>query len=466
MKSVNNFYRYTITFALIAIFSNSCKKFVRIGPPINQAVSETVFSDDQSAISAAVGLYSQMMSSSLYFTNGGLSVFCGLSADEIYNTSSSVTYDPFFKNAISPNETTTNFNRFWARAYSFIYQANAVIEGLQKSNTIGISVKQQLTGEMKFARALCYFYLTNIYGDVPLETTTNYVTNSTMARAQSSLVYDQIRSDLIDAENSLTDSYVTEGRVRPNKFTASALLARVYLYQKDWADAELESSSVINSGIYSLLNTSELENVFKAGSNETIWELMSVSTYSNTAEGNTFIPFSNTIKPLLALTPYLMNSFEPGDQRSVPGIWIESDSVDGTKYYYPFKYKIRAMPLGLENNIVFRLAEQYLIRAEARAQQNNLTDAEADLNIIRNRAGLSDIVSSSQLTLLNAIQHERKVEFFAEWGHRWFDLKRTQTADAILGPIKGSDWQSTDVLYPVPSSEIQSNPNLIQNPGY
>ncbi len=466
MKNINNPSKiYIITIAIL-LLNFSCKKFILVDPPVDQVVSESIFSDDKSAVSAVAGLYSQMMSSPLYFTNGGLSVFAGLSADEIYNTSASVTYDPFVKNAIPANESTTNFNRFWAKGYSFIYQANSILEGLQKAIGISGSTKQQLTGEMKLTRALCYFYLTNIYGDVPLEITTNYIINAKMARASSDLIYNQIKLDLIDAESLLKDSYPTPGRVRPNKFTASALLARVYLYQHDWINAELQSSSVINCGIYSLLNTSELGDVFKIGSNETIWELMSVSIFFNTAEGNTFIPFSSTTKPSLALTSTLINSFESGDQRGIPGIWVECDSVNGTDYCYPYKYKVRTEPLGLENNIVFRLAEQYLIRAEARAQQSELVDAESDLNVIRNRAGLPNIIYSSQLTLLSAIQHERQVELFTEWGHRWLDLKRTQQADDILAPIKGSDWQSTDVLYPVPSFEIQSNPNLIQNQGY
>ena len=119
--------------------------------------------------------------------------------------------------------------------------------------------------------------------------------------------------------------------------------------------------------------------------------------------------------------------------------------------------------------MVLRLAEQYLIRAEAKAYQDKLTDAIQDLDIIRNRAGLSLIgdtnPSISKNDFLLAIEQERKVEMFSEWGHRWLDLKRTERAGQILGALK-PDWQDTDQLYPIPNSERLVNPRLTQNPGY
>jgi hypothetical protein len=93
-------------------------------------------------------------------------------------------------------------------------------------------------------------------------------------------------------------------------------------------------------------------------------------------------------------------------------------------------------------------------------------DAQLDLNIVRTRAGLPNTIANDKNSLLSAIEHERQVELFAEWGHRWFDLKRTGRADAILGIEKAPNWQFTDALYPIPFSELQFNPTLTQNPGY
>jgi hypothetical protein len=117
---------------------------------------------------------------------------------------------------------------------------------------------------------------------------------------------------------------------------------------------------------------------------------------------------------------------------------------------------------------VFRLAEQFLIRAEARAHLDKITganSAKADLNMIRDRAGLPPTVASTKEEMLAAILQERRMELFVEWGHRWFDLKRTGKASEVLSVLKPR-WDPTDVLYPIPYNELQLNPNMMQNAGY
>lgn len=116
--------------------------------------------------------------------------------------------------------------------------------------------------------------------------------------------------------------------------------------------------------------------------------------------------------------------------------------------------------------MVLRLAEQYLIRAEARVRQNNISGGQSDLNAIRNRSGLPNTTANDQGSLLLAIEQERRVELFTEWGHRWFDLKRTERAEAVLSPFALKDWQSTDVLFPIPQTEREINSRLTQNEGY
>ena len=178
------------------------------------------------------------------------------------------------------------------------------------------------------------------------------------------------------------------------------------------------------------------------------------------------------------LSQNLLNSFETGDQRAVPGNWIDSINISGITYYFPYQYKIAmqdqnvtsASDMG-EYLMVFRLGEQYLIRAEARAEQNNIAGAQADLNAIRVRAGLANTTASDETSLLAAIMHERQVELFTEWGHRWLDLKRTGNVDAVMSvatPQKanGNPWQSYQQLYPLPLSDLKLDPNLIQNTGY
>ena len=115
--------------------------------------------------------------------------------------------------------------------------------------------------------------------------------------------------------------------------------------------------------------------------------------------------------------------------------------------------------------MVIRLAEQYLIRAEARAQQNKLGEAKTDLDVLRNRAGLPGTTASTQSQILNAVLHERQVELFSEMGHRWIDLKRTGQIDAILS-VEKTGWNTNASLYPIQLSQLEANLNLKQNPGY
>lgn len=448
-------------FIVVIVIFSSCKKFVEVANPINQVVSSEVFSNDATATASVVGLYSQMMQTNLYLVNGGVSVYPGLSADEIYNTSTNASLDPFTQNVIPSNSNIIQTN-LWRYGYNYIYQANACIEGLNSSTGVSAPLKQQLIGEMKFARAFCYFYLVNLFGDVPLETTTNYQTNENLPRTPTVTVYKQIVADLTDAQNLLMAAYPTSGPVRPNLWAATALLARVYLYQQDWKDAETQATNIINSGQYSLV--SNLNNVFLANSPEAIWQLMPVLGTFNTAEGATFIPSSTSVKPTYALNQYLLNAFETGDQRK--GAWLKSNTVSGTPYYYPYKYKVGSSSSKTEYNTILRLAEQYLIRAEARAEQNNIAGAVSDVNVIRQRAVLSQLPTNlSQSACLSAIAQENRIEFFTECGHRWFDLKRTGQINTVLSAEK-TGWSANAALYPLPSNDINLNPLLIQNPGY
>jgi hypothetical protein len=147
-------------------------------------------------------------------------------------------------------------------------------------------------------------------------------------------------------------------------------------------------------------------------------------------------------------------------------MWLKANVISGQSFYYPFKYKVRSGTPVTEYLVVLRLAEQYLIRAEARVQQDKLQAAKDDLNEIRKRAGVPNTTAATKQEILTALEHERQTEFFAEWGHRWLDLKRTERANAVLGVLKVPNWQATDVLYPIPLQEIQRNPALVQNEGY
>jgi hypothetical protein len=268
---------------------------------------------------------------------------------------------------------------------------------------------------------------------------------------------------LLEAQKLLFADYSFSGgeKVEPNKWAATALLARTYLYQKKWSQAEAQSGAIINSNLFSL--PADLNSVFLMNSSEAIWQLMPVLPGFNTSEAQYLVITSNPTR--VSVSASTKNVFEVGDARSTS--WLGTyTATNGNKYQYAYKYKINGRDLPLEEYYtVFRLAEQYLIRAEARAMQNNFTGAVEDLNMIRERAGLTPIdpTGLSQQQVLDRVEQERRAELFIEWGHRWFDLKRSGKIDAVLGAVK-PDWQSKDALFPIPQSEINANPNLVQNP--
>lgn len=396
------------------------------------------------------------------FSNNYTTLYAGMAADELYYYSPSLR-DEFVNNQITQANHNNLTQFFWEPAYKYIYSANLCIEQLNNSGSLSPQRKKSLIGESKFIRAFCYFYLTNLFGGVPLITTSDYRINATKPRSSQSDVYAQIISDLKDAQALLPYDYPTEGRLRPNKYVVEAFLARVYLFNEDWANAEALSTDVINSGIYQL--EPNLNDVFLKESKEAIWQLMPVNPSFNTYEGNAILPATNNDQPKYLLTNTLLNAFEIGDQRKVN--WVASRVFASQTIYYPYKYKIygNSAPL-TEYYMVLRLAEQYLIRSEARAHQDNIPGAQDDINIIRNRAGLSNTMANSKASVLAAIEQERRIELFSEWGHRWFDLKRTGRADAILGALKPATWQPTDVLWPIPQNQINLNSNLTQNSGY
>lgn len=467
---------------------NGCAKLVTVPPPVTELSSENVYSTNSTASGVMTGVYIGFTLGPA-LSPGGASLYRfslegGLSADELtlYGGSTN-SYQPllqFYQNNLMGGGPGTDPQTIWFDCYSGIYKCNQALEKLSGPNGLTTSVRQQLTGEAEFMRAFFYFYLVTLYGNAPLILHSNYGDNVSLARGPQASIYRQIIADLLDAANLLTSGYVggdamspTAERVRPNKWAAKALLARVYLYTGAYDSAEIQSSAVI--GNTSLYDTTSLNSVFLKNSREAIWQVQPVNTGWSTPDAQIFVlsaagPTTGNFNPVY-LSPNLLGSFEQGDARRQN--WIDSVIVNDTTYYYPFKYKSATYNAPVtEYEMVLRLGEQYLIRAEARAKENKIQEAQADLNIIRKRAGLSNTTANDQASLLAAIAHERQVELFTEWGNRWLDLKRTQKVDSVMGmpgdvcAKKGGTWKSDWQWYPVPVYDIVQDPNLTQNSGY
>jgi hypothetical protein len=467
---------YKWTVLLLFVFGlfllTGCNKLLDAGSPSNKVITPQVYASDSLAQAALIGIYFKIMES-FGPHNGYMSRYPGLSTDDLNRSFTLGDDQPFLTNTLAID------NKFvlqtWTNSYTYIYQCNDLLTGLINSKSITPSLRDQLLGESYFLRAFTYFYLVNLYGDVPLVLITDYTKSAGIPRTSIDEVYDQMIADLTEAQQLLTDTYVTTpefplSRVRVNRLAVKALLARIYLYRGEWANAIEAATEVIESGIYQL--ETNLQQTFRYNSREAILQFMPVSNAYNTAEGSLFVPVNPLGRPAFILSDSILKYMEPADLRKA---WIRTVTVSGKQYNSPYKYKLNTGTPREEYNMVLRLAEQYCIRAEARARLNQLPEAVSDLNTIRKRAGLQDLNTiSTQAQAYAAIEQERRIELFAEWGHRWFDLKRwpartldgKKRIDEIMYALRPDTWRTTAALWPIPKDERIRNHALTQNPGY
>jgi len=443
----------------------SCDDFLEVGPNKSELDSELVFKNDNTAIAALEGIYHELQFNGFASGNIQSVTFLGntLADDAIEFAVTNDRYD-FYINTLRVDNSSNN--SIWSSAYKQLYNTNALLEGIKENVDLSETTKNRIKGEAKFLRAFIYYYLVHLYDEVPLVLTTNYHINKSLPRTTIENVYIQIQKDLEDALIYLPEDYIhSEGEhIRPTKYAAYTLLARMALWQDKYDQSINYASEVIDSGKYNLV---ELDDVFKANSVESIWQLVPVDPNIGANEGNLFILENNPNTPnnrsSQSLTEDFSSIWEAGDLRyqNWIGIYTEGES----NYYYPYKYKIKHGGDSEEYSMVIRFAELYLIRAEAYAESGNVQASLDDLNKIRNRAGLPDWTAADVPDIEQAVLDERRRELFSEWGHRWLDLKRFGVIDEVLG-LKKFTWQPHAKLLPIPEQDILRNPFLTQNPGY
>ncbi|MFD2586046.1 RagB/SusD family nutrient uptake outer membrane protein [Croceitalea marina] len=450
-----------ITFLFLTLGLFSCSDFVDVGPPKNFLVSETVFDDPATVESALASIYFKMREQGMVSGNFGVTTGLGIYSDELDYYGFDAGYSQLYLHNVLPgNDVITGW---WGQAYNIIYSANDIIKGIENSTDLTAAEKDLFKGQALFVRCYMHSLLVMLYGDVPYITTTDYLENNVVVRDPETTVVNTIISDLITAVDLLEGTGQNSAeRVLPDEWAAKALLSRMYLWTGNWEEATFLASELINTFILE----ANLGNVFLKESSETIWQLRDGENPKNTQIANQlvirFIPGQT-----YSLTDNLSSAFEEGDLRKTQWTDTISDTDNTVTLRFAHKYKATLNETeSLEYSILFRLAEQYLIRAEARARTGDIPGGLQDLNIIRNRAGLPDTSFATADELVNAILQERRVELFTEQGLRWFDLKRTATAVEALGDLK-MNWKPTNVLLPIPETELETNPNLLpQNPGY
>ncbi len=342
------------------------------------------------------------------------------------------------------------FGPFYTGMYKSILSANNVIENSTNATEVG---------EAKFLRALAYFKLVRVFGDVPVNLTATPSTsdNSILARQPAASVYNQVISDFNDAAAALSAN-INNGRA--SKLAAQGMLGKVYMQLGDYSSAESQLAAVVNgaagAGISLQENFADIFGVDNDLNAEIIYATQVSSSISDEYGFSEFWSWSAGLdtKSLMPLDPDLVAAFDasPGDLRR--DVTINTELMASPKF---------PQTGGPDHDwIELRLGDAILLYAEALNENGNTSAALAQLNTIRSRAGLEASTASSQGEVRQAIANERRLELAFE-GQRWFDLVRTGTVDAEMGQAVNSNYY----LFPLPISEVLASAGVItQNAGY
>lgn len=438
-------------FIIILISLTSCAKVLDVEP--YQSISPEDALKDKTGIERAItGSYSVLGNVGSY---GRYQIIVSdLAADNLDWVATSVDYSEIDQNDINANNIV--IDGIWSANYDGINRVNNILHKLPDIPDLTENEINLFEGEARFLRALFHFNLVNFFGGVPVKTQpTLDLSNIDQARNTRDEVYLQIIEDLTIAEEKLPAS-VAPGHA--GSFSASALLARIYLtrfhlsnVQEDAAKAIEKANKVINEGGFTL--TENYADLFNGNNSEIIFQVVfDAQNYNRLAQN--FFPISLKGLYIIAPSADYMTCYDPIDSVR----FTNSAMTDSTGKSYCNKY--RDIVTGTDRVMVLRLAEMYLIKAEALAYTNgSLDEIKASIDLVRARAGLTGTTASGIEELKTAIENERRYEFAFE-GHRWHDLVRTGRATAVMGI------EEKQTLFPIPLSEMQTNKKMTQNEGY
>lgn len=447
-------------YVLFSLTLFCCNDFEEAEPANNQMLWEDVFNDSQTARAAMTQVYADMRQNGFLTGNGnGIGCLAGCLADELIAYSNIPdSFQAFYTLQITDGSKTVK--ALWNSSYRQIYMCNAILQGITQSTTLEDETKKQLRGEALFSRALVHFYLTNTFGDIPYITVTDYNVNKKMGKIKPAQVYKNIVADLEEAA-MLLPAQESPLKIYPSSKAVYAFLSRVHLYEKEYAKAYNVALSLLED---TELNTLQpLDKVFLKESTGTLWQFAPATASANTLEGGFYVlaaaPSTRT-----ALQPEIVEAFSKDDLRKTA--WI--GSVTGSSvFYFPLKYK-ESRPTGAskEYSVVFRIEEQFLIAAEAALLLHQWDAANHWLSVFKASRGLEHVYSENEEILMAETEQQRRLEFFTESGHRFYDLKRWNRLDQRMTQLK-DNWANRFALLPIPQTELLLNPNLLpQNTGY
>lgn len=451
----------SLTFLLLVFLATSCEKLVEIDDPTNQIGTVQVFEDLQTANSALAGLYSGIFTSSLISGGSdGVGAVLGTYTDDLdcYYTNNNSGALELYRNQQIP--TNPMIEKVWNSSYQQIYAANSLITGVDNSHSLAQEDKDRIKGEALLIRSILYFYLQQIYDEIPYTTTTDYLVNSHLSKLSKEALLQKLEADLNTAVSLLQDTYQNTERIYPNKKVAELMLAKIYLLEQKWGLAEQLAGSIIQNSLYQFQQ--DITKVFNKEGKHILWQLKPLNFGDATKEASLYY-FSGSAPNTYALSMDLVNMFGASDLRRQA--WITPVTVSQNTWYRASKYK-NLSGNSDEYSVVFRLEEVYLVMAEALAQQNKVTDALPYINAIKQRAGIPILnIGITKENFLQELLSETRREFFAEMGQRFLSLKRLNK----LGSLSGTkpNWKSFHSAWPLPQKELLLNSNLNpQNSGY
>ncbi|ASE61653.1 MULTISPECIES: RagB/SusD family nutrient uptake outer membrane protein [Chryseobacterium] len=457
---MRNKYNILFLFGITAFNFISCDNLIEPDQPTNQISSTDVYSNVGNADAVLSNLYAELQYNSV-LSGGtrGLGALLGSYADDLdnYMAASQTAYLDIYNTQVLP--TNTVLKTLWTNAYKEIYICNSIIEGVSKSSSIKDEDKNRIIGEAVLIRSIIHLRLTQIFGDIPYVTSSDYTINQSIGKSASGQVLMNIINDLETVKDYLKNDYRNAERIYPNRYIAVMLLCQSNMLLEQWEKARMYAEEIIASPLYQL-NT-DLNLTFKKDGKHIMWQLKPLKAGDATEEAKLYL--ISSVPQNYALSNNLVSTFTSTDLRK--SLWIKTITSGSNTYYGSIKYKNSSSNTN-EYSIVFRIEEVYCMMAEILARQNNVSDALTYINKIRNRAGLANISNTiSKDQLLNEILAEKRREFFTDGGLRFFDLKRFDRL-GDLSPNK-PNWQNFRSLWPIPQSELILNPNLNpQNPGY
>lgn len=439
----------------------SCEKWIETDFPNNQLPTELVFEDEQTAEAALAGLYASLWSNSLL--SGGVEGFGllgGLYTDDIstvYTPGINGVSDIFYNAQLSNNSVVTNV---WTNAYQQIYASNSIIEGVRNSKSLSPAVKDRITGEALFVRSLLYFYLHQIYGQIPYTDSTDYTFNSQLSRMPKNEFMTRIETDMSEAVNLIPTSYRNAEKIYPNKYAAYLILAKIKMLLNKNNEAEVLLHTIVQASNYSFQN--DITKVFQKAGSHIIWQLKPGNTNEATKEA---ILYNFTAAPLsFMVNPNLVSQFSNNDLRKQQ--YITAVPFQTQTNYKISKYRNLAASNPNEYSVIMRLEEAQFLLAEVLIQQGKVSEAIPLINKTRLRAGLNALpVSLTASAAMDELRIEKRKELFSEQGIRFFDLKRWGLLNQLT-TVK-PNWKPFHVQWPLPAKELLLNPKLNpQNDGY